>query len=274
MNFCLPAYSFTLSNFEVPESILVDPDDGAYYVSNINGAPMDKDGNGYISKINKKGNIVIQKFIGGQKDKGEVLDAPKGMAVIGKDLFVTDIDKVKRFDKKTGKLVSTIDFSKFSARFLNDITADPQGALYVSDMMTNRIFKVRLPQSEISVYKEDKELSGPNGLLINPKTKNLIVVTWQPGKILEIDRSSGRIHVLKKAMMSLDGVDADGEGNLYVSSFERGEIYKISNYGRGALMTFMSGLTTPADISFDRKRNELLIPSFKGNTATSVVAPK
>ena len=94
-----PVHAFSLTNFDVPESFILDPEDGAYYVSNINGTPTDKDGNGYISRIGSNGKIVIQKFIGGQKTP--LLDAPKGLVVSGKYLVVTDIDSVKAFNKKT-----------------------------------------------------------------------------------------------------------------------------------------------------------------------------
>ncbi len=246
----------------------MDPEDGSYYVSNINGGPLEKDGNGYISKINPNGSIVIQKFIGG---KEAVLNAPKGLVLSGKTLFVTDIDVVKGFNKENGKLTVTVDFSSFSAKFLNDLTADSQGVLYTSDMLTNRIFKINPAKNyEISVYSNSPELGGPNGVLFNPKTKNLMVVTWTKGEILEIERSTGKVHVLKKGLNGLDGIDYDASGNLYVSSFQKGEIYRIPLYGRGTITTYLGGLRTPADISYDRKRDELLIPSFEGNTVTTV----
>ena len=62
----------------------------------------------------------------------------------------------------------------------------------------------------------------------------------------------------------------DNQGNLYVSSFDKGEVYKISRMGRGPMEIFMGGLITPADISCDRQKDELLIPSFKGNSVSTV----
>jgi DNA-binding beta-propeller fold protein YncE len=269
-----PLQAFTLSNFSGPESMVVDPEDGSYYVSNINGSPLEKDSNGTISKISPTGNIMIEQFIGG-KEGDLVLHAPKGLVIVGRNIFVTDIDTVKAFDKKTAKPSIIIDFSKFKVKFLNDIAVDSKGFLYVSDMMTHRIFKINpYADYQVSLFKEGKELSSPNGLLVNPRTGHLIVVTWSPGQILEIDRQ-GRVHILKKGLTGLDGVDCDSQGNLYVSSFEKGEIYKIAYFGRGALSTFLSGLTTPADISVDSKKGELLIPSTKKNTVVTVsLGPK
>ena len=97
-----------------------------------------------------------------------------------------------------------------------------------------------------------------------------MVVTWESGQILEIELS-GKVHVLKRGLKGLDGIDYDSDGNLYVSSFLKGEIYRIPFYGRGTLTTFMSGLTTPADISCDRQKSELLVPFMKDNSVTTIV---
>jgi DNA-binding beta-propeller fold protein YncE len=268
MLFPVYAEALTLSGFDKPESMQVDPDTGSYYVSNVNGDPLVKDRNGYISKITANGNTVIQKFIGG-KPGHSLLNAPKGLWISGRRLFVADIDSVKVFDKETGKLTATVDLMPWNAKFLNELTMDSSGALYVSDRLTSRIFKID-PETnyEVSVFREGPILGRPNGLMINPKTKQLVVVTWDNGEILEIDHN-GNVHVLKRGLKGLHGIDYDVEGNLYVSNFEKGEIYRIPFYGRGSLTTFMSGLTTPAGISCDRKKHDLLVPSFKGNSVTT-----
>ena len=129
-----------------------------------------------------------------------------------------------------------------------------------------RIFKIDTAKNfAVSIFKESSDLGWPNGLVIHPKSRHLMLVTWQSGKILEID-PSGNIHILKRGLKNLDGIDVDKAGNLYVSSFEKGEVYRIPLFGRGPLSVFLSGLTSPADISCDRRRNELLVPSLKGNT--------
>ena len=259
------SFAFNLSNFDSPESMQVDPETGAYYISNVNGEPLVKDGNGYISKVTANGNTVIRKFIGGKPDN-PALNAPKGLVISGKNIFVADIDVIKVFEKETGKLTATIDLTPWNVKFLNDLAMDLSGSLYVSDMFTNRIFKIDPRKNqEVKVFKESPQLGSPNGLILNPRSHNLMVVTWDSGQVLEID-PSGRIHVLKRGLKGLDGIDYDTAGNLYVSSFEKGEVYRIPFYGRGALTVFMSGLKTPADISCDRKKGELLVPSFKGNT--------
>jgi DNA-binding beta-propeller fold protein YncE len=98
-----------------------------------------------------------------------------------------------------------------------------------------------------------------------------MVATWGTGQVLEIDRM-GNVHVVKRGFEKLDGIDFDKEGNLYVSSFEKGEIYKISRMGRGAVTKTIPGLMTPADISYDKNKDDILVPSMKGNTVSTVKA--
>ena len=111
-----PVWALTLSNFDSPESIAVDPADGSYYVSNVNGDLFAKDANGYVSKITPDGNLVIQRFILSKADS--VLNAPKGLWVEGRTIYVTDIDSVKAFDTETAKAVALVDLSGVGAKFL------------------------------------------------------------------------------------------------------------------------------------------------------------
>jgi DNA-binding beta-propeller fold protein YncE len=111
-------------------------------------------------------------------------------------------------------------------------------------------------------------LGAPSGLTINPKNRHLMVVAAEGGRILEIE-VNGKEHVLKRGLKGLNGIDYDAEGNLYVASVEKGEVYRIPFYGRGTLTTFLSGLEAPANISCDRRRHELLVPSLTGNSVST-----
>jgi len=59
---CLNAQSFdkvweTKKVPKTPESVLYDQIRDQIYVSNINGKPTEKDGNGFISLLDREGNI-------------------------------------------------------------------------------------------------------------------------------------------------------------------------------------------------------------------------
>ena len=110
----------TVAGFQTPESVKYDSALDVYFVSNINGNPSVKDGNGFISRVKPDGSVETLKFIEGGRN-GVTLNAPKGLALIGDTLWVTDIDAVRAFNAKTGKPVASVDVP--GAVFLNDPAA-------------------------------------------------------------------------------------------------------------------------------------------------------
>lgn len=263
--------AFEVQGLKTPESFIADPSTGNYFISNINGGgPGGKDDDGFITTLDKDGKVINLTFIDG-KNKDIILNAPKGLDIIGNILYVSDIDFVRGFDKETGKLLHDLDFKAFNPSSLNDLTHDSQGNLYVSDWIGNFIFKIETRNNhKVSVVAKGNTLGGPNGLNIHPKTKKLINVTWESGKVQEID-SSGNVKTIveDKRFKTLDGIDFDNNGNMFVSSFTGGEVYKITPDLK--VDVFLKGLTSPADINIDRKNNLLLIPSFEGNSAKTAV---
>ena len=73
--------------FLTPESVLHDPAQDIYFVSNINGSPTAKDNNGFISRVRPDGAVENLKFIEGGHG-GVTLNAPKGLAIRGDTLWV------------------------------------------------------------------------------------------------------------------------------------------------------------------------------------------
>src|SRR5204863_310120 len=86
-----------VEGFLTPESVLHDPAQDIYFVSNINGGPTTKDNNGFISRVRPDGAVENLKFIEGGHG-GATLNAPKGLALRGDTLWVADIDMVRSFD--------------------------------------------------------------------------------------------------------------------------------------------------------------------------------
>ncbi len=271
------AWPFDVSGLKTPESFIADPETGLYYISNINGGPLHRDNNGFITQIGKDGKVLSLKFIAGGMP-GVTLHAPKGLDIIGPTLYVADIDAVRGFDKVTGRPVVTVDLKAMGAIFLNDLTHDALGTLYVSDTATfggdiaeSKVFTIATRQDHRPhLLVKSRQLAGPNGLAINPANGRLVVVSWDKGSILEVDQKTGRVSVLlDKALGALDGVAYDMDGTLYVSDFKGGRIFRISKDMK-RIETFLEGLTTPADINIDQAEHLLLIPQFNADTAKTV----
>lgn len=244
---------------QTPESFQFDPQTKHYFISNIVGAPAARNGNAYISRLTEKGEMDIQQFIIG-------LDTPAGIAFWQNYLFVADLDKIKGFDPGTGQKIFELELKSRGARFLNDVAA-AKDRLYISDIGAGMIVEIvpdlkAYDQSSVKIYR-DPLLEGPNGMSLHPVTGRLTIVTWQSGRILELDNQGKFSIKFDHKFKNLDGAAYDSHGNLYVSDFTMGSVYRIDP--QSGITTVVDQLTTPADISLGPQESSLLIPLFKAN---------
>ena len=161
-----PTVLWETTGLKTPESALPVPAEGFAYVSNVAGGPTDKDGNGFISKVS----LADGKIIALEWAKG--MDAPKGLALAGGKLYAADIDKLVEIDPANGQILAKYDAP--GATFLNDVAADAQGNVYVSDSNTSTIWK--LAGGKLEKWIDDPALKFPNGLYVD--SDKLIVAAW------------------------------------------------------------------------------------------------
>lgn len=129
----------------VPESVLYDGVKSLLYVSLIDGSGTEKDGKGGIALLNLDGTMRNAKWATG-------LNAPKGLSLYKGLLYVADINSVVVIDVITGNTVDEIDIA--GSRFLNDVTVDNNGIVYVSDTRDNKIYQIR--NGNYSIYRQCK----------------------------------------------------------------------------------------------------------------------
>jgi len=246
-----------------PESVVYDIMRRSIYVSNINGEPSVADGNGFISLIANDGKIEKLKWIDG-------LNAPKGMAMLGKKLFVTDINELLVIDVETAKISKR--FKADDKSFLNDVAVTSSGVIYVTDTVNNRIY--RLYQGKLEMWLEDPKLENPNGLYID--NKYIIVGSWGtptdgwrtdiPGHIVLISPEDKHIKDFADGspIGNLDGLARYDSNSFLVTDWMQGELKLVKSDGQ--VVTLLEIGQGSADILYQRSRNLLLIPQMsKGN---------
>ncbi len=264
------AWALQVTGLKNPAGFIVDPATGQYFISNENGGPIERDNNGFITKLDEHGKIVALKFIAGGT-AGVTLHAPNGMAILDKTLFVSDITTVRRFDLATGRPLGEIDLSAVTVDFLTGLATDGAGLLYIADTGADTILKVATRSgAKPTVLVKDAVLAGPYGLAVNPTTGALVAVSWNEGKILEI-ATAGSVKILfansffSARFGNLAGVDFDAFGNMYVADFSQGKVFRIDPGFR--IQTIAEFLTTPAGVAIDRKNHLILVPYLSGNAA-------
>ena len=253
-----------------PESVFYDVQSDVYLVSNVNGTPLAQDNNGYISRVSPDGKVLDLKWIASGVN-GVRLNSPTGMAVVGSTLYVADVHSVRKFDLKTGKPRGSITIPGTS--FLNDLTSDRAGSVYVSDMGaiyeakgfeptgTDAVYKIS-PAGRVTVLAKGTQLLEPNGLLALPGGK-VQVAPFGSNETYTLDAKGQMSDRVKLPGGALDGVVATDDGRLLVSSWETSSIYAID--AQGSVSVLADKLPSPADIGWDSKRERVMTPILGEN---------
>jgi hypothetical protein len=240
-----------------PESAYYDQISGDVFVSNINGKPDEKDGNGYISKYTIAGQLVNAKW-------SEGFNAPKGLRAAKGNLWVADIDQVVSVDLASGKINRR--YPVKGAKFLNDIAVDDNGVIYVSDTMGNKIFMIK--NNKVSVFKAGTALESPNGLYVDGG--KLVVASWgagiQPdfsskekGHLYSLDlKTKVKTLITTTPLGNLDGLERAKDGSWFVSDWLAGRVYKVAADGSSTLL--IEGLKGAADLGWDQSTNTIIVP--------------
>jgi sugar lactone lactonase YvrE len=251
--------------FATPESALHDTQADVYLVSNINGSPLDKDGNGFVSRVSPAGELVELKWIDGAAE-GVTLHAPKGMAVSGDTLYVADIDTLRLFDRATGAPKGEIAVP--GATFLNDLAPASAGGVYLTDSGLKAGADGFEPSGSAAVYRvhadgtvetllKDASLPGPNG--VAEDDGRVLVVTFGANELFTIEDGAKKVlGELPKG--GLDGLVRLSDGRWAVSSWEGQAVYV--GPATGPFDTLLEGLPAPADLGVDLGRSRLLVPLF------------
>jgi hypothetical protein len=251
-----------VEGFQHPESARYDAELDVWYVSNVNGSPAAKDGNGYIARLHGDGTVDSMKWIVGGT-RGVTLNGPKGLGLQGDTLWVADIDAVRAFNRRTGAPVATVDL-KGKAKFLNDLVVGPDG-VYITDTGVeggtrhtgpDQVFHIGAGH-KASVALESDSLEGPNGIAWDQANARYVIVPfagkvvrgWKPG--------SSTLTSLGTTAGQLDGVEVLDGSRLLITSWTDSSLFVL----QGGRSTRVAGdLPSPADIGIDTKRHRVAIP--------------
>ncbi len=245
-------------DLRVPESVLWyqqqtnGKTDTLLFVSEIDGQGNAADGVGGIAILNTDGSIR-------QKDWLRGLNAPKGLAVSQGKLYIADLTEVVIVDIASAKILKKIKAP--DSVFLNDVTVDSKGGVYISDTRKNRIYK--LEQDKISSWLENVEAA--NGLKV--VAEQLYIAAGD--KLLKVDLTDSSKSITQVAIgfaERADGLEPVGNGDFIVSCWA-GLVYYVSADGRiKELLDTKALKLNTADIGWDQATNTLYIPTFLGNS--------
>lgn len=250
--------------FKNPESALYDEQRGVIYVSNINGDASAKDGNGFISRLSTDGKVLDVQWVTG-------LNGPKGLGRVGNKLYAADIDALVEIDIKQGKISHR--YEAAGAQFLNDVTTDRRGNVYVSDMVANRIY--RLHGGRLKVWLESTALDNPNGL--HADGARMIEGAWGvmaaggfstpvPGRVKVISMRDKSIRDFggSQPVGNMDGIELLPDGQVLATDWMVGKLITVALDGTVKVLVNLHQGT--ADVGYMSKKKIALLPMMKDGT--------
>jgi hypothetical protein len=241
-----------------PESAYYDADAKIVYISNIKGDGAAKDGEGWISKLSPKGEVLEAKWVTG-------LNAPKGMRVHGDTLWVSDIDELVAINRKTGKVEKRI--TADGAKFLNDVAVSKDGTVYVTDTRASRVYSC--DGEKCTLVAEGEAMENPNGCLVHEG--KLLVGGFGSGgdnpvlgHLFVLDpKTKEKTLLTKETVAHIDGLESDGQGGFVISDWLLG---KVSHIGKdGKVTTLLELGQGTADIAYLPEQKLLILPRMLDN---------
>jgi sugar lactone lactonase YvrE len=259
--------------FAAPECVIHDVRHDVYLVSNMNGAPHDKDDNGFISRVSPDGTMLQRKWIDGASPD-VTLNAPRGMALDATKLYVVDVDSVQVFDRETGAQLAT--WPVPDAHFPNDVRVDADGNLLVTETGIHLSPEGPIPEGDSVVWKFDAagtptaiarglELLGPNGIAATER--GIVLVSFLGTDVYRlVDGHREPIATLPKGL--LDGLVELDDGSFLVTSWEARGVYRVYPDGTAYLAIHSTAMVGPASIEYDFTREQAIVPNALANTLT------
>jgi hypothetical protein len=258
----------TYGGFRFAESISYDAVRDLYVAVNA-GMPQKMNPNdGYVALINPDGTTHTLKWIGVNR-KGLTLNHPLGSDIMNGLLYVADIDTVRWFDMTTGHPKGSVKVEGVTG--FNDIEVAEDGTIYATqtgdkNSGTWRLYKIT-PDGKSSILVEGSPLMQPNGVAFDPKG-NVVVVNIGSKDVLTFSPDGKLLGTEESIDAGNDGLAILPDGTKYVSSVRVGTVARIRPGQKAELIA--SGIPSAASMTYDPKRNRLVIPMNDWNAITFV----
>ncbi len=240
--------------YKAPESVAFDQNNNVIYISNYtervnNGSSY---GNHSVSKANLNGELLKYDYVTG-------LTSPTGIECHKDKLFIVERFGIIVFDVKANK-VSSKYYIK-APGFINDISVDNSGNMYVSVSDTNIIYRIK--DGVVEKWLEDDRVSHTNGVFADEN--HLIVGVNNDFYLKSVDLTTKEIkNIAFLGEGNIDGIKKAGTG--YLVSLFQGKLLHVDASGKVTeLLNTEKEKTNMADFEFIPEHGLILMPALWNN---------
>jgi hypothetical protein len=239
---------FSQATYNSPESIEFDYANNRWFIANNGGDNI---------LIRNSNNGALSVFASGFTVKG-----PHGLEIVDDTLYACAGTNLRAFNiNASGTLLFDINLG---ASFLNGITHDSNGNLYLTDFTGKQIFRFNTRTRQFNVFVSGLSKS-PNGIIFDQPNRCIFVNWGTSAPVMALNLADSSASVLTTTTLSnCDGITKDGAGNYYISAWgasaTTGKIYKYSSFS-SAPVAVVSGLNSPADVFYNTVTDTLGVPN-------------
>ncbi len=240
--------------YKRPESAAYDSKRGCLYISNCNGDV--KTGTSYgdhcISKADLQGNILEFDFV-------KNLTKPTGICIFDDKLYIVERFGVVIYDLNANKIADKIYIK--TSYFLNDITVDSEGGIFVSESDTNVIYRIK--DKNVEKWLDSKAISRPNGILFDDG--RLIVGVNSDNYLKTVNISNKQVsEIANLGPGIIDGIKKCRDG--YLVSHYLGNLYMVKPTGEVTeLINTRDAKINIADFEYIADKHLIIIPALQNN---------
>ncbi len=196
---------------------------------------------------------------------------PYGIEIVGDTLYCCTSGSLRGVNLNTG--VQIFNQTIAAGAFLNGITHDPAGNLYITGFSNSKVYRFNTATRQFNVFVNNT-ITQPNGIIYDAYdgiTPRLVLASWGgSAAIRAINLSDSSMTTLVTTPFgSIDGIAKGKNGNFYIACWSNNSIQRYdSTFANAPTAMVTTGLSSPADIFYNQLSDTLAVPFGSGSSGS------
>lgn len=233
--------------YDGPESVAFDEVHNRYLVSNV-----------------RDGRVVAVDADGNQSYFHQGLGSCLGNCVDDSLFYVSTPNGINAIYLNTADPIKVKWTVILPGTNFDGMTIDSSGYLYVLETLQRRIYKINLSDQSYSLFVQSGLPEFPQDMIFDARNNLLLVCSFTANApILAVDLADSTLStVVTTPFGNHDGITMDNDGNVYVTCYTAGEVYRYDANFEDPPILITDDVTNPAGIDYNLRDDVLAVPNF------------